>query len=444
MEIHAPAQVQNALRLLAENGYEAFAVGGCVRDCLLGKTPADWDITTSALPQETKAVFHKYKIVETGIQHGTVTVLTPDMPLEITTYRIDGLYADLRRPETVSFSRNLRDDLARRDFTVNTLCWNEASGVIDLFGGLQDLQDHTLRTVGKADARFHEDALRILRGLRFSAVLGFTLEAETAASILQNRALLSHIAAERIREEFSKLICGKNAAAVLSAYAPVISVFIPQLQDILHCPQNTPYHCYDVFTHTLKALESIAPDEQLRLCMFLHDFGKPASHRIDANGISHFKGHEALSADLAEQILTRLRYPAKTIRNVTDLIRIHDTKAPKNKIEAKQLLSKIGEEKYRMLIQIKRADNRAKANPHAIDEKLANMERFLEEILSHNECYTLETLCINGNDLKHAGLESGAQIGQMLSTLLAAVIEEKCPNEKPALLAYAKQHADLL
>lgn len=433
--VHAPKPVEKALRMLCQANQEAYAVGGCLRDCLLGKTPSDWDITTSATPEETKQIFRGFRVLETGIQHGTVTVLLDGTPLEITTYRIDGQYLDARHPKSVSFSSSLADDVQRRDFTVNTLCWNPTDGIVDLCGGAADLQNGILRAVGEPDRRFREDALRILRGLRFSATLGFELETATAQSILLNRQLLTAVSAERIREEFTKLLLGKNAAEVLREFHEVIEVFIPELTPLLGCPQNTRYHCYDVFEHTLHALESIDTDETLRLCMFFHDFAKPLCRRTDENGTDHFKGHEKTGSELVRPILTRLRYPRKTVDTVTELIAIHDTKSPKTKVEAKQLLRKIGVGHYRQLIKIKRADNRAKADPHAIDKKLLQMENYLSEISESGECYCLKDLAINGNDLKAAGISDGPEIQRKLNWLLDAVISEACPNEKTALLA---------
>lgn len=437
-EIKAPEQVKTALLLLQESGFEGYAVGGCVRDSLLGNTPDDWDITTSALPVETETVFQSYHLIETGLQHGTVTVILDGMPLEITTFRVDGDYLDARHPESVTFTRSLRDDLARRDFTVNTLCWNETDGVVDLFGGIADLQNRLLRAVGEPDKRFQEDALRILRGIRFASVLGFTLEEATADSILRNRQLLSAVAKERIRIEFSKLLCGQNAAQVLERFHEVVEVFIPELRPLVGCPQNTKYHCFDVFHHTLAALENIPPLEIPRLCMFFHDFGKPACRRTDADGTDHFKGHEQKSAEIVEPILRRLRYDNHTVKTVTERIRIHDTKSAVTKVRAKKLLSEIGAENYRALMDIKRADCRGKANPHAIDEKLQKMDALLTEILRNGECYSLKQLAVNGNDLKEIGIADGKAIHDVLDALLLAVIEERRPNEKAALLEYAK------
>ncbi len=433
-EILAPEQVKAALHRLHENGFAAYAVGGCVRDSLLGKTPLDWDITTDARPEETERVFADCRLIETGLQHGTVTVLSDGMPLEITTFRVDGDYLDARHPESVSFTRNLKADLLRRDFTVNTLCWNEQDGVVDLCGGLADLQNGILRAVGDPDCRFSEDALRILRGIRFASVLGFTIEAETAESILRNRQLLSKVAAERIRVEFSKLLCGKNAAAVLDRYREVIAVFIPEVRALFDCPQNTVYHCFDVYRHTLAALENTEPTEKMRLCMFFHDFGKPFCRKTDQNGTDHFKGHQKVGAEIVAPILKRLRYDNSTVKDVTGWIAIHDLKSPKTKIEAKQLLSKIGVDNYRALIKIKCADNRGKAQPHAIDEKLRRMEDFLSEILENHECYDLRSLAVNGDDLKAAGIPDGKAIRDALNGLLELVITEQCENEKDALL----------
>lgn len=433
-EIKAPEQVKTALHLLQNSGFEAYAVGGCVRDSLLGHAPDDWDITTSARPEETEAVFREYRLIETGLQHGTVTVILDGMPLEITTFRVDGAYLDARHPESVAFTRSLRDDLARRDFTVNTLCWNEKDGIVDWFGGIADLQNKILRAVGEPDKRFQEDALRILRGIRFAAVLGFTLEAETANSILRNRRLLSAVAKERIRTEFGKLLCGQNAPQILERFHEVIEVFIPELRPLVGCPQNTKYHCLDVFHHTLATLENIPPAEIPRICMFFHDFGKPACRRTDSDGTDHFKGHEQKSAEIAEPILRRLRYDNRTVKTVTERIRIHDTKSAVTKVQAKKLLSKIGVDNYRALMDMKRADCRGKAEPHAIDEKLQKMDALLTEILTNNECFSLKQLAVNGNDLKNIGMTDGKTICAALEALLCAVIEERCPNEKAALL----------
>lgn len=441
MIIKLPEQVNTALNLLSDNGFEGFIVGGCVRDCILGITPYDWDITTNATPAETENCFKDYKIIETGFQHGTVTVLIDKIPLEITTYRIDGEYFDCRRPESVTFSRNLKDDLSRRDFTVNTLCYNQKDGLIDLFGGIDDINNKIIRCVGEPDKRFSEDALRIMRGIRFSATLGFKIDKSTADSIRCNRQLLTNISFERIRVEFNKLICGKNATEIIRQYSDVFGVFIPELLPLIGCEQKTKYHKYDVFEHTLVAVDNIDSDDLiLRLTMLFHDFGKPQAKTTDEKGTSHFKGHAKISGKLANDILKRLKYDNKTINEVTKLVLIHDMKSAKSKIEAKHMLNHIGDEDYLRLIKIKRADNRAKANPHSIDEKLENMLKFYNEIKQNNECYTLNSLDISGNDIISLGKFKGTEIKSALDFLLNAVIDENCLNKKGKLIKYFEEN----
>lgn len=437
-EIKAPKALKKVLNRLHQSGFQAYAVGGAVRDSLLGLSPTDWDVTTSALPEEISTVFSDCRQIETGKKHGTITVLLENMPFEITTFRADGDYKDARHPEAVAFSKSLKEDVLRRDFTVNTLCWNEEEGVLDLCGGLKDLDAHVLRAVGEPDRRFKEDALRILRGLRFSAQLGFTIEPKTAKSILENCRLLEKISKERIREEFTHLLCAPYMKQVLLQFHEVIEVFIPELSPLIGCRQDTPYHCFDVFEHTLVAVEHISANPLLRLTMFFHDFGKPACKTTDSNGISHFKGHQKVGAEIVEPILKRLRFDNKTVKTVTARIAIHDLKAPKTKIEAKRLLSEIGLDAYRDLIEIKRADNRAKAEPHAIDEKLRHMEALLSEILENGECFSLKTLAVNGNTLKSIGIEDGKEIKRTLDFLLDAVLLEECRNEREALLTFLK------
>lgn len=439
MELHLPEKVNNAIELLKNNGFEAYAVGGCVRDMVMGIQPHDFDITTSAFPEETKEVFKDFRIVETGIKHGTVTVIIDREPLEITTYRIDGDYLDNRHPESVNFSRSLKDDLSRRDFTVNTLCFNEKDGLVDLFGGMQDIQDGIIRCVGEPDRRFKEDALRIMRAIRFASCLGFKIERETAESVLKNRDLLKNIAYERIREELVRLICGKNALNILREYHEVIEVFIPEFSALFGCEQNTQYHIYDVAEHTLRALDFIENEPILRLTVLLHDIAKPICKTTDSNGFDHFKGHAVKGEEMSREILKRLRFDNKTVEAVSRLIGLHSERSPRNKIEAKLMLCEIGEDCYRGFMKVRRADCFAKAEPHSHDEKLKNMQLFLDEIIENNECYCLKQLKINGNDLKKIGITEGKEINKALCTLLMLVIEEKCENELNSLLNMAKE-----
>lgn len=433
MIFRLPSQVNTAIELLHDSGFEAYAVGGCVRDTVMGKEPHDFDITTSALPDEMKAVFEGFRVIETGIKHGTLTVIVEGMPLEITTFRIDGKYLDNRRPENVSFSRNLKDDLSRRDFTINTLCLNENNGLVDLLGGVDDIENKIIRCVGEPDKRFSEDALRIIRALRFSAVLGFEIEDKTTKSIFKNKELLKKIAIERIRDEFTKLVMGENACDVILKYHEVIEEFIPEFKALFGCEQNTPYHLFDVAKHTAYALKNVENDRILRLTMFFHDIAKPLCKTTDLNGFDHFKGHAALGEMMTKDILKRMRFDNATVSAVSALVGLHSERVPKTKIEAKLMLCETGIENCRAFIKIRKADCLAKANPHLQDEKLENFRRFLDEIEKNNECYSLAQLNINGNDLKQLGLKDGKKISIILGALLMEVIEEEIPNEAKAL-----------
>jgi len=436
MVIEIPSQVNTALSLLSKAGFEAFVVGGCVRDSLLGVAPYDWDITTSATPEETEKVFKNYRLIETGLQHGTVTVLIDKMPLEITTYRIDGKYSDNRHPDSVSFTRNLKDDLSRRDFTVNALAYNPEKGLVDCFGGVDDLNSKTIRCVGNADERFNEDALRILRAIRFSSVLGFKIENKTSESVFKNKELLNNIAKERIRVELVKLLNGKDVRRVLLDYRDIIAVFIPELIPCFDYPQNTPYHCFDVYTHTAYTVE--AAPEEFRIAMLLHDIAKPDCRTTDENGVDHFKGHPKRSSEIAFEILKRLRFDNATIDKTVKFISVHDEKLPLSLYEALKLLKRIGEDGYNYLITAKYADNQGKANKHSGEDLLENMQKYLDEIKENNLCYSVKQLDVTGNDLINAGIPAGKQIGQTLDMLVNAVIDGKCENKKEELLKYLR------
>ena len=414
MNIKLPEQVNTAIKLLEESGFEAFAVGGCVRDMIMGRTPYDYDVTTNALPDEMAEVFRGMRQLDIGLKHGTLTVIIGDMPIEITTYRIDGEYLDSRHPDSVKFSRSLSDDLSRRDFTVNTLCFNERVGLVDEFGGVSDIENRIIRCVGEPDKRFTEDALRIIRAVRFACALGFTVEEKTAESILRNKALLSNIAIERIRDEFTKLIMSDQVFDILEEFHAVIEEFIPEYADLYTCEQNTPYHCYGAFEHTLKALESSEKDTAIRLCMFFHDIAKPLCRKTDEYGVDHFKGHALLGAEMAENILKRMRYSKAVTSKVCKLISLHSEPCPKTKQQAKLFLSLHGEETYEDFIKVRRADMLAKADPHSQDEKLDNMLSFLNEIRQNGECRSLSSLAVNGNDLKAAGITKGQEIKRVL------------------------------
>ncbi|MBE6700177.1 MAG: HD domain-containing protein, partial [Ruminococcaceae bacterium] len=340
-DITLPMPVARALSILEACGYEAYVVGGCVRDSLLGRTPNDWDITTNATPTEMKACFSDFRVIETGIQHGTLTVIIDGMQLEITTYRNDGEYLDNRHPVQVTFSKHIEDDLSRRDFTVNAMAYHPTKGLVDLFGGREDLQNRVVRAVGDAKTRFEEDGLRILRAIRFASVLDFDIAKDTAKAVHSCRNLLSGIAAERIREEFCKLICGRGAVRILRDYIEVISVFMPELHRCVGFEQNTKYHCFDVFEHTLQALALCEDDDLItRLGILLHDIGKPLCYTEDGQG-GHFKGHAPIGVEITREILLRLRFDNETIHRMERLVEWHDIPLSAEKKRVKRLLQKL-------------------------------------------------------------------------------------------------------
>lgn len=440
--IEIPEYATEAIGKLNAGGFEAFVVGGCVRDSLMGRTPSDWDITTSAFPEETKAVFKDYRTIDTGIKHGTVTVLIGGEQVEITTYRSDGEYPDHRRPESVDFSRNLSDDLSRRDFTVNAMAYNDNNGLIDMFGGLEDLNRRVLRCVGEPETRFNEDALRILRCLRFASVLDFGIEINTELAARKLKESLSFISAERINQEFSKLICGERAHQVIGNFRDVIAVFIPELEDIYDLPQNCPYHCFDVWQHSLEALRNTPEDKELRLAVLLHDLGK-GSTKTSKDGFDHFYSHEKTSAEKADEILRRLKYDNTSRENICMLIKHHMEPLPMPEIRVKRLMMKLGDELFEKLLLVERADNMA-IKPeyiHGRMEQIAEAKATAEKIRAADECLSLKKLKIKGNDLMDLGYPVGKAIGNELNSLLDSVISGELENDPEILISRAE--ADL-
>lgn len=439
-DVQLPAGVSRALSMLEDAGYEAFIVGGCVRDALRGITPKDYDITTSALPEETKSVFRDCRVIETGIQHGTVTVMMDGMPLEITTYRTEGTYSDNRHPDRVSFTTSLREDVARRDFTMNAIAYSPKRGLIDYFGGAEDIRDGIIRCVGDPDTRFREDALRMMRGIRFASVLGFRVEENTAAAIRENKERISAVSAERIRVELTKLLCGANVKNVLMDWWDVLGVVIPEILPMHGFDQRTPYHIYDVWEHTAVAVSETPPVTHLRLSAFLHDIGKPPSFFTDEKGVGHFYGHPAVSEKMAEEILARLKYDNVTRRRVLILVKEHDRIIEPTETAVKRALSRLTPEVFFNLLIIKRADNLAQS-PNYRDrlETYDRIESMAQDILERNECISVATLAVNGGDLIAIGMKPGKSIGEMLSRLLEQVIRGELANEKEELLAYVKK-----
>lgn len=443
MYIELPKTVRQAIERLEACGFEAYAVGGCVRDSILGRTPNDWDITTSAHPRQTAEVFHDARTVETGIQHGTLTVILNGEPLEITTYRRDGAYADNRHPESVTFSNHIEDDLCRRDFTVNAMAYHPKRGLVDLYGGQSDLARGVIACVGDAETRFCEDGLRILRALRFASVLDFSLEEHTAAAVRSCRGLLQNIAAERIREELCKLICGRGAAHILREYAEVIAQPIPELSACIGFAQNTKYHCYDVYEHMLRALQANeGADLITRLSILLHDVGKPLCYTEDENG-GHFKGHGEVGVGLTENILRRLRFDNATTEAVLQLIAYHDRPLLAERKAVKRLMQKMTDENITRLLELQRCDRIAHAIEYATpSEALVEIPRIMRELREEEACLSLRTLAVNGKDLMALGVPAGKQLGALLQTLLDEVVEERLPNDRDVLLNAACEWLD--
>ena len=437
--IQLPAEADTAIRRLEGAGYEAWVVGGCVRDSLLGRTPNDWDIATAALPEQIAETFSDCRLIETGRVHGTITVLIDGVPLEITTYRNDGEYADHRHPIRVTFSKTLSEDLSRRDFTVNAMAYHPARGIADPFDGRTDLSRRVIRCVGEPTRRFDEDGLRILRAVRFSSVLGFSVEEQTALAVHQSANLLSCIAPERIREEFCKLLCGAAATPVLREFADVISVFLPEIQSCIGFEQNSKYHCYDVYEHTLQSLSYAPTDLIVRLTVFFHDIGKPQCYTEDENG-GHFRGHGAVGAQLAEQILHRLRFDRNTTERVTALVTVHDQPLSAEPRSLKRLMRKFSDEDILRLLEVQRCDRLAHAEGYNCPPKvLEEIPDALRKLREADACLSVKDLCVNGNDLMALGIPAGRRIGTLLNALLEEVLEERLPNEREALLHTVQQ-----
>lgn len=438
--IKIPEQVNRVLEILGSNGHTAYVVGGACRDIFMGRQIHDWDVATSAKPEETIAAFSEYRVIETGVKHGTVTVLIDGEPIEITTYRIEGEYSDNRHPDSVEFTNRIEDDLSRRDFTVNAIAYSPHLGTADPFGGVADIKNKIIRCVGDADTRFNEDGLRILRALRFASVLGFDIEAETAASIKRNRELLKNISVERIFVEISKLLCGDNAAAVLNEYSDVIFYVYPELEPMKGCAQNHERHVSDVWGHSLKALESIAAEPELRWAALLHDSGKPANKTTDENGVDHFYRHADKSREIADNIFLRMKTSNAFRKRVCALIKNHDFLPDKLSVKTyRKALADYGYETVLDFFRIREADIRAQ-NPVFLEEGLAANRKGLEtveRIRQEDSCLRIKDLKINGKDLINIGIPQQPIMSRILSTLLDEVMGDLIENEKEALLKRA-------
>lgn len=434
--------VKYLLDRLTARGYEAYTVGGCVRDTLLGRVPGDWDICTSAMPEETEACFSDLRVIETGLKHGTVTVLLGKVPYEITTFRRDGDYVGHRRPEQVDFVHELREDLARRDFTINAMAAGADGEIIDLFDGREDLEKRLLRCVGDPDRRFQEDALRILRGLRFASQLGFSMEAQTAVAMEKNKDLLSYISGERIYAELTKLLMGPGAAEVLARYGTVLLPVLPEIGPTMGFLQKNPCHDRDVWRHTLQAIELSPADPTVRWTLLLHDLGKPDCFTVDEKGIGHFHGHPQRSEALAEGILNRFRVDNETRETVCELVRRHNEGAPVTRKVVRRWISRMGGTRLQLLMQVKKADCLAHADTPKTRERYAAtiaFTRLVEQVLREEDCFQVKDLKIGGREVLFCGAVPGPQVGKILEQLLQDVLEERCENDREQLLVRTKE-----
>lgn len=442
--INIPQYALTVVKQLEKFGFEAYVVGGCVRDSLLGITPKDWDVCTNATPQDVLRVFRRRPVIKTGLKHGTVTVMIDREPVEVTTFRIDGAYTDNRHPDAVTFVSRVEEDLARRDFTINAMAYNPTRGLVDAFDGRRDLAEGRIRCVGEPDERFNEDGLRIMRALRFAARFDFGIENETAFSIRRNRHLLENVSVERIYKELKGMLVGKGAQSMLLAFPDVMAVIIPELAPTFGFEQRTPYHKYDVWTHTALAVQATPAVESLRLAMLLHDIGKPACHSIGDDGVAHFYHHPELSAELTERILTRLKSDNATLHRVVTLVREHDNDFPTTRAGMRRFIGRLGTEIVEQLFDIKRADHAAQSDYRA-QEKAATLRAaalLIDELMSEEHAFTIRDLHIDGRTLMAMGVPAGPEVGRILKALLAEVQEDKLPNTADSLAIRAAELRD--
>lgn len=435
-----PFEVERIIQVLESKGHQGYIVGGCVRDCIMGRIPNDWDITTDAEPLQLMDYFSCFeKVIPTGIKHGTVTVIVNSKSLEVTTFRVDGQYSDNRRPDSVIFTKTLREDLSRRDFTMNSMAYNIQTGLIDYFGGLRDVKKCEVRCVGNPDERFQEDALRMLRAVRFAAQLDFNINQEVKVAILGNSNLLENISMERINQEFSKIIL-TNPFCIKDLWElKLLHHIMPEFIECMITEQDNPHHIYNVGEHILRSMQSIEPTLHLRLTMLLHDIGKPKQKTIDKKGIGHFYGHQEVSFEMAKDILKRLKYDNDTIDKVSQLVLFHDERIVDDKKSIRKWLSRIGKDDLLDLIKVKEADSKSQ-NPKYYNERHIKLEKIkdsIQEIIEKDECVTVKDLKINGDDLMNLGYKQGKEIGVALKMLLEKVIEDPELNERKKLVKVA-------
>lgn len=439
-EIYLPKGAKKIIERLKYFGYESYVVGGCLRDVIMGSTPKDWDICTDAKPEEILHALSVWKVIPTGLKHGTITVIPEDIPYEVTTFRQDDEYRDYRRPERVTFVSDITMDLGRRDFTINAMAYNHEKGLIDPYGGLTDIERGVIRCVGNPGERFEEDALRILRALRFASRLGFDIEKSTAGALVGKRELLRYISFERIRAEFDGILLGEFAGNILRRYREVFAVVMPEIKSMFDVDQENEFHIYDVWEHTLNVVENLPENIYLRLAGFFHDIGKFKCKFVE-EGTGHFYGHEKEGAGIAEEVMKRLKYDNFTIKLVTELIEAHGIIFVPETRQPGRLLNKMGEEKLKLLIELEKADVKSQ-NPKYSEARLQNIRDFgkkIDEILESEACFSLKHMAIKGKELKEIGIPEGKMIGEILQILLDKILEGELENDREMLLAEAKK-----
>ena len=437
MYIKMPENAKKIIDTLERAGYEAYIVGGCVRDAVLGKEPDDWDITTSATPMQVKGLFKR--TIDTGLQHGTVTVMYGREGYEVTTYRIDGAYLDHRRPDEVTFTTSLAEDLRRRDFTINAMAYSPKSGIIDLYGGMSDIERHIIRAVGNATERFDEDALRILRAIRFSAQLDFDIEEATRDACRAQARYLRDISAERIRVELEKLLLSDHPERLIDAYEiGITAVILPEFDTMMETPQHNPNHKYDVGRHTIEVIRHIEAEPVARLGALLHDCGKPAAKTTDEDGTDHFRNHNIIGMEIAGQVLTRLKYDNDTRKKVVKLVKWHDygMGSLPSKAKFRKALSEMGADFFPYILKIRKADVAGQSEYRRL-EKLSNLQslgEMYDEIIHDEDCLRIKDLALSGRDLIAMGIKPGEHMGEILDYLLACVLENPSLNDEDTLI----------
>lgn len=439
--INIPAHALEVIEKLESKGFEAYVVGGCVRDSLMGITPLDWDICSNASPKESLKVFSRYHCIKTGLQHGTITVMVNKEPIELTTYRLDGNYSDNRHPDAVNFVQDLNEDLARRDFTINAMAYSPSRGLVDCYEGRKDLATRSLRCVGCARTRFEEDALRILRALRFASRFELNIDANTAIAMRQCRELLKNVSVERIFKELKGILVGKGARSMMMSFPEIFAIILPELAPMQQFEQHSRHHVYDVWGHSAQCVQNIPAKPSLRLAALFHDASKPDCFVLDEGGLGHFIGHEQDSAKLCEQVLRRLKSDNATIDCVKCLVFEHGRTFARTRAGMRRCLGKLGEERIRQLILLMRADIMAQSTYQRAEKNqlIDDAEVLLADVLSQFKCFNVQDLVIDGKDIMELGLKPGPQIRHILESLLAEVQEEKLDNGIDCLRQRAQQ-----